>query len=216
MAKNNIKNKRGFTIIEVVLVLAIAGLIFMMVFLALPALQRSQRDTQRSDDVARLASQLTQYRTDHRGALPGVPGSNDQNLYVYAKLNDEDNSIEYSGTDSWMSFYKTYLTQNGRTTFEDPGGNPYSLSIGSCKGLKGKDAACTAAAKKIDGSLANYIKVLVDGSNASGDSFDTQGNTITITAYAQCQGDNVVYTNGARQVAIRYMKESGGVICVSN
>ena len=30
-------NKKGFTIIEVVLVLAIAGLIFLMVFIALPA-----------------------------------------------------------------------------------------------------------------------------------------------------------------------------------
>ncbi len=37
----------GFTIIEVVLVLAIAGLIFLMVFIALPALQRAQRDSQR-------------------------------------------------------------------------------------------------------------------------------------------------------------------------
>ena len=46
--------KNGFTIIEVVLVLAVAGLIFLMVFLALPALQRSQRDTQRKSDIARL------------------------------------------------------------------------------------------------------------------------------------------------------------------
>ena len=41
------QHKNGFTIIEVVLVLAIAGLIFLMVFIALPALQRSQRDAQR-------------------------------------------------------------------------------------------------------------------------------------------------------------------------
>ena len=32
------QTKKGFTIIEVVLVLAIAGLIFLMVFIALPAL----------------------------------------------------------------------------------------------------------------------------------------------------------------------------------
>ena len=38
------QNKKGFTIIEVVLVLAIAGLIFLMVFVALPALQRGQRE----------------------------------------------------------------------------------------------------------------------------------------------------------------------------
>ena len=41
MAKQNINSKKGFTIIEVVLVLAIAGLIFLMVFVALPALQRA-------------------------------------------------------------------------------------------------------------------------------------------------------------------------------
>ena len=34
----NKQTKKGFTIIEVVLVLAIAGLIFLMVFIALPAL----------------------------------------------------------------------------------------------------------------------------------------------------------------------------------
>ena len=43
-------NKKGFTIIEVVLVLAIAGLIFAMVFIALPALQRSQHDQSRKND----------------------------------------------------------------------------------------------------------------------------------------------------------------------
>ena len=45
----------AFTIIEVVLVLAIAGLIFLMVFIALPALQRNQRDTQRKNDMSRLS-----------------------------------------------------------------------------------------------------------------------------------------------------------------
>lgn len=65
------KNKeKGFTIIEVVLVLAIAGLIFLMVFIALPALQRGQRDTQRRDDVGRFISQLSSYATNNRGSLP--------------------------------------------------------------------------------------------------------------------------------------------------
>ena len=67
MTKENIKSKKGFTIIEVVLVLAIAGLIFLMVFVALPALQRSQRDTQRRDDMARFMSQLSQYQANNNG-----------------------------------------------------------------------------------------------------------------------------------------------------
>ena len=64
------QTKKGFTIIEVVLVLAIAGLIFMMVFLALPALQRSQRDTQRKNDASRLLAAVNDYRAANRGAVP--------------------------------------------------------------------------------------------------------------------------------------------------
>lgn len=63
-------NAKGFTIIEVVLVLAIAGLIFLVVFLALPALQRSQRDTQRRSDVSRAMSQLASYQSNSQGAVP--------------------------------------------------------------------------------------------------------------------------------------------------
>lgn len=70
MAKQNTKSKKGFTIIEVVLVLAIAGLIFLMVFIALPALQRSQRDTQRRDDMSRFLSQLSQYQANNAGQIP--------------------------------------------------------------------------------------------------------------------------------------------------
>jgi len=43
----------GFTIIEVLIVLAIAGLIMLIVFLAVPALQRNSRNTQRGNDAGR-------------------------------------------------------------------------------------------------------------------------------------------------------------------
>ena len=70
------KNKKGFTIIEVVLVLAIAGLIFLMVFIALPALQRSQRNTQRADDMARIKTAINQYQANNGGRLPFSTGDN--------------------------------------------------------------------------------------------------------------------------------------------
>lgn len=84
------KNKeKGFTIIEVVLVLAIAGLIFLMVFIALPALQRGQRDTQRRDDVSRFISQLNSYATNNRGSLPAE--SNVQSfMNSYLKANQDE------------------------------------------------------------------------------------------------------------------------------
>jgi prepilin-type N-terminal cleavage/methylation domain-containing protein len=54
------KNKqRGFTIIEVALVLAVAALIFLVVFLAVPALQRNQRDDARKRDVSNTVQAVT-------------------------------------------------------------------------------------------------------------------------------------------------------------
>ena len=64
-----LKNKKGFTIIEVILVLAVAGLIFLMVFLALPALQRAQRDTQRKQDMAIVRAAINTYKSNNGGSL---------------------------------------------------------------------------------------------------------------------------------------------------
>lgn len=97
------KSKTGFTIIEVVLVLAIAGLIFLMVFVALPALQRSQRDTQRRQDMARVATAITQYQTNNDGNVPTSAA----------------NGVSTVGT-----FVKNYL--NG-AEFKDPDGAYYDV-----------------------------------------------------------------------------------------
>ncbi len=61
---------KGFTIIEVVLVLAIAALIFLMIFVALPALQRGQANTARKNDASTIASAINTYRTNNSGRLP--------------------------------------------------------------------------------------------------------------------------------------------------
>ena len=106
MAKENINAKKGFTIIEVVLVLAIAGLIFLMVFVALPALQRSQRDTQRREDMSRFISQLSQYQANNNRAVPGNT------------LPDWNASA---------GFIKNYLTSGG-DAFVDPNGTAYDVA----------------------------------------------------------------------------------------
>ena len=64
------KKEKGFTIIEVVLVLAIAALIFLMIFVALPALQRNQANGARKNDVGVIVSALGTFRTNNRGAAP--------------------------------------------------------------------------------------------------------------------------------------------------
>ena len=56
MFKQNKNFKHGFTIIEVVLVLAVAAMIFLMVFIALPSMNIMQRDTARANDVNRVTT----------------------------------------------------------------------------------------------------------------------------------------------------------------
>ena len=97
MAKQNIKTKKGFTIIEVVLVLAIAGLIFLMVFIAWPALQRSQRDTQRRNDYSMLSTAISNYATNNNGKLSNIVTTNN-------KLNPAT-YINQQGTDPDGWFY---------------------------------------------------------------------------------------------------------------
>ncbi len=72
MNSTRTNNEKGFTIIEVVLVLAIAALIFLMVFIALPALQSSQRNTQRRQDMGRIMTQISNYQSSNRGKIPPV------------------------------------------------------------------------------------------------------------------------------------------------
>lgn len=100
------KNKeKGFTIIEVVLVLAIAGLIFLMVFIALPALQRGQRDTQRKNDMSRVQTAIQNFQSNNRNKLPA--------------------------TGEWNSTFITKYLEVGGDTFADPNGTDYAFATGN-------------------------------------------------------------------------------------
>lgn len=63
-------SESGFTIIEVMIVLAIAGLILLIVFLAVPALQRNSRNTQRKNDASKVASLISEYESNNSGTPP--------------------------------------------------------------------------------------------------------------------------------------------------
>ena len=179
MAKNNIKSKKGFTIIEVVLVLAIAGLIFLMVFIALPALQRSQRDTQRRDDMARFLSQLNQYQANNNGKVPADAAG-------------------------YRSFITNYLEAGG-DTFNDPStGKKYTVGN---KDDNGSVTPCT--------TTDCPTSTPEDVGNIS-DSDKSDRGIIHIYTNAKCDGENPVYVNGDRKIAIRIKLEGAGIYCGNN
>ena len=68
--------ERGFTIIEVMIVLAIAALILLVVFLAVPALQRSQRNNARKSEASRMAASVVSFTSNNAtGTLPQTGGA---------------------------------------------------------------------------------------------------------------------------------------------
>ena len=104
---------KGFTIIEVVLVLAITGLIFLMVFIAWPALQRSQRDAQRREDITKFVSQVSSYATNNKGSIPGADATSMNNfLNAYLKRSDGEFKDPQTGNDYVV---KTGISQTAGT-----------------------------------------------------------------------------------------------------
>jgi prepilin-type N-terminal cleavage/methylation domain-containing protein len=68
--RNITKRQSGFTIIEVLIVLAIAGLILLVVFLAVPGLQRSSHNTQIKNAAATVLGAVSDYENNNGGSLP--------------------------------------------------------------------------------------------------------------------------------------------------
>ena len=66
--KNNRNSSKGFTIIEVLIVLAIAGLILLVVFLAVPALQRNQRNQGYRSEANRLLAAAQEVSANNGGS----------------------------------------------------------------------------------------------------------------------------------------------------
>jgi prepilin-type N-terminal cleavage/methylation domain-containing protein len=131
------QNIKGFTIIEVVLVLAIAGLIFLMVFIALPALQAGQRDTARKNDAGHVITAVNNYTSNNRGAFPATAAA----LGTYNAA-----TSKWSGYMDSVSSNTTSLTLNVAkpATVTATDANAIILSQRTCSSVAGAVATLAA------------------------------------------------------------------------
>lgn len=149
--------KEGFTIIEVVLVLAIAGLIFLMVFIALPALQRNQRDTARKTDVSTVASAYTTYTNNNRGQAP-------------TDVATIDVTTAYASTDNAFKKYLGDLSDNSDTVtvkaYVTGATNPIAATDGQIIVIK--QAKCGTAENTVVSGTKRQVAVgtLLEGGGA--------------------------------------------------
>src|SRR5256885_2633432 len=77
LERRDVLFRSGFTIIEVLIVLAIAGLILLIVFLAVPALQRNSRNTQYRSDASKLLGAAQELINNKGGTLPVAADNTD-------------------------------------------------------------------------------------------------------------------------------------------
>ena len=83
---NSQKGQSGFTIIEVLIVLAIAGLILVAVLLAVPALQRNQRNTSAKRNANAVSAAVNEFKSNNSGSNPAVASPSTE-LPPLAKFN---------------------------------------------------------------------------------------------------------------------------------
>ena len=106
-------SEAGFTIVETLIVLAIAGLILLIVFLAIPALERNSRNNQRRQDVNVILQAVSRYELSNSGAFPQDCGGTSSN-----QCSITDTNPAYPN-DYFLRFDKsklTYYTSTGQVT----------------------------------------------------------------------------------------------------
>jgi prepilin-type N-terminal cleavage/methylation domain-containing protein len=123
------KDNKGFTIIEVLIVLAIAGLIMLVVFLAVPALQRSSRNTQREADATKVTAAMTACISNRNG--------------VVDSCNDSAELVSNGGLDTAKLQQLTTVSYSAATSMNAPGENIINFSFGAKCFANGSGAEST-------------------------------------------------------------------------
>ncbi len=127
------KGSQGFTIIEVMIVLAIAGLILGVVLVAIPQLQKNQRNESRKSVLARISAEVDNYIGNNEGVVP-----------------TNTNSLTTGFTTGFM---ERYITSASGRTFDKPGGGNYSYLDYSSPSAVEVDTIVYHAGGKCDGEL---------------------------------------------------------------
>ena len=179
------KNQKGFTIIEVMIVLAIAGLIILVVFLAVPALQRNSRNTQRKNDVQAVLGAIQEWINNNNGGIPDA-----QSQATGGDISEAIANVSLGYYDVATDIYWDGALVNGAT-----GGRI----------LTGTNAATD---HPTDGATQGLV---FNPTNAATPDAAARDHIIMWSG-ADCDGpdDSPDGTGPARSIAIAYVLETGG------
>ena len=200
--------KKGFTIIEIVLVLAIAGLIFLAVFVALPNLQRSQRDAQRRRDLTQIHANVVTLNAATKTNLWA------NNSAVNSKIK---NNVGYG-------IVSLEILSDDDPLKNDPSGFERKVYVTGCRKssaanvTEGEPCPASSTIKRKTGNNDEYEqKFLTSGriENLQKYLSDYLGMVFVILN-ASCDGSTVIYKQGAKNFATVTALESGDQMCLSS
>lgn len=186
---STIKNKReqGFTIIEVMIVLAIAALILVVVLIAVPQLQRNQRNSARRDIAGRIKAEIDNFAGNNNGTIP-VSNIADGALFFGKPRNTAN------------SFFNRYFECG-----------PPAVSPAAC-GININDPR---SGFPVGSGPAGTTDNVTPGNNATIAPGALPGDIAYVTATI-CNGEVNVGTSNGRQYSILIRLEGNAVFCLDN
>lgn len=131
MLKKLLKKQQGFTLIEVVLVLALAALIIVIVLLALSGAQKARRDTQRKDSAGQILAAVESCASNNNGAYA--------NCSTVANIMGATKYYDPAGKAPGGTAY-TAATGIPTTAAGNTGGTVW-IALGTCPGVAGGQVA---------------------------------------------------------------------------
>lgn len=145
----------GFTIIEVMIVLAVAGLIMAIVLVAIPQLQRNQRNSARRDVAGRIKTEVDSYAGNNNGKVPASAADVTAfNTRYLANVNTED---PQTGTNVTL----TYVTGTVGNGVPGTTGAPALPAIGAASYRDGK--ACNGETIETGSNRSYAIWIQLEG-----------------------------------------------------
>jgi len=210
------KHSKAFSIIEVVLVLAISGLIFTAVFVVVPALRRSVRNNKRRADVARFMEAVNEYYDSNR-KLPFYTTAETGNNHAM----DTDFVTKYidpncKGLKRDIAVYgftdRNFITYNSCSDeFNDPSGQPYIFFY--LDPLKGREGRTD---KTIGGTIGKQWYDGIINSTAT-EGWERAVHILTHTKCDEPADDgSLVITESPTDVSMLLLMEGGAIYCLDN
>lgn len=151
--KNILNTVRGFTLMELLIAIAIIGVLAVIGVSSSSSYLSSARDSRRKTDLENIRTALESYRSNNSSYPPTLSFLEGSPKYIQLPKDPKYTTTDYvyfpqestvvAGTTYYGSYYiATYLEKGGSTCGLQPGSGAWQILPNSCKDSNGSLANC--------------------------------------------------------------------------